>query len=123
MSRTAFLMYHRVGGPAPGHDPRYVVREEAFRAQMEGLRAGGYAVTSVGAFLAEPENTMPRVVLTFDDGSDTDWTFVAPLLAEYQFGATFYVVPGYFGRAGFLSETSLVDLARRRFEIGSHSMT
>ena len=34
------------------------------------------------------------VVLTFDDGNKSDVTFVAPLLQEYGFKATFFIIEG-----------------------------
>ena len=34
------------------------------------------------------------VVLTFDDGNKSDFAYVAPLLQEYGFGASFYVTEG-----------------------------
>ena len=34
------------------------------------------------------------VVLTFDDGSRSDLEFVAPMLREHQFSATFFVNRG-----------------------------
>jgi peptidoglycan/xylan/chitin deacetylase (PgdA/CDA1 family) len=39
------------------------------------------------------------IVLTFDDACESHFRFVAPLLKQYGFGATFYVCefPGMFG--------------------------
>ena len=34
------------------------------------------------------------VALTFDDGPKSQYAFVAPLLKEYGFNATFYVTEG-----------------------------
>ena len=34
------------------------------------------------------------VVFTFDDGTRSNGEFVAPLLARYGFGATFYITEG-----------------------------
>ena len=33
------------------------------------------------------------VVLTFDDDNKSDFTYVAPLLKQYGFSATFYIRP------------------------------
>ena len=122
MGGTPYLMYHRIGAP-DGRLDRYTVSEASFRAQLNYLHLCNFEVLSVGAALARPTNGRPRVVLTFDDGCDTDLLTAAPLLADHGFGATFYVVPGLFGQPGYLTEDGVRELARMGFEIGSHSLT
>jgi peptidoglycan/xylan/chitin deacetylase (PgdA/CDA1 family) len=114
-------MYHQVGEPADA-ERRYVVTERAFDAQMESLSEGGFEVVSVGGALAAP-SSRPRVVLTFDDGSASDRLFAADRLRARGFGATFYAVPGLFGRPGFLTAAQARELVDMGFEVGSHSMT
>jgi peptidoglycan/xylan/chitin deacetylase (PgdA/CDA1 family) len=122
MSGSPFLMYHRVGAPIDPVDP-YTVGEHAFAGHLQRLRAAGYEVTDVGTALERAPGTRPRVVLTFDDGADSDLTVAAPLLRERGFGATFYVVPGLLGRRAFLTAAGVRELASMGFEIGSHSLT
>jgi peptidoglycan/xylan/chitin deacetylase (PgdA/CDA1 family) len=42
------------------------------------------------------ENHSParNAVLTFDDGHKSDHAFVAPILQEFGFGATFFITEG-----------------------------
>jgi peptidoglycan/xylan/chitin deacetylase (PgdA/CDA1 family) len=64
------------------------------------------------------------VVLTFDDACISHYTFVAPLLKKYGFGATFYVCefPGMFGDpTKSLSWSQIKELAEMGFEIGNHT--
>ena len=64
------------------------------------------------------------VVLTFDDGSRSDLEFVAPLLREHQFSATFFV-----NRSGgaperprdYLNWAEIAQLHALGFEIGNHT--
>jgi peptidoglycan/xylan/chitin deacetylase (PgdA/CDA1 family) len=63
------------------------------------------------------------VVVTFDDGAESDYTVAAPLLLEHGFGATFYVVPGLLGHAGYMTAAQLRELHAMGFEVGSHSLT
>ena len=65
----------------------------------------------------------PRVVLTFDDGCETDLLAAAPMLREAGYNATFYVTAGHVGRRGYLSTAQVRELAAQRFDIGCHSMT
>lgn len=131
--RTVFLMYHEIEAPgralcetAPGY-LRYVVKESEFSRQLECLRASGCDGVSVGEALDGAldgiEGRGPRLAITFDDGCETDWVVAAPLLAEFGFNATFYVIAGNVGSPGYLSATQLRQLAGAGFEIGCHSMT
>lgn len=126
---TVYLMYHEIEQPGralasrePGY-VRYVVGEADFRAQLHALRSGGFRGLSVGQHLAATGSAEKQVVITFDDGCASDLLTAAPLLAEAGFGATFYVVTGFLGRPGFLTEAQVRELAGAGFEIGSHSVS
>jgi peptidoglycan/xylan/chitin deacetylase (PgdA/CDA1 family) len=129
MNRLAYLMYHEIEVPGRarvGEEPgyvRYVVEEATFRAQIERIRADGLRGISVGDAMADPDARAARVVITFDDGAETDLVVAAPILREAGFGATFYVTVDHLDRRGFLSEAQLRELADQGFEIGSHAMT
>ena len=127
--RTVFLMYHEIeaAGRAlcdsePGY-VRYVVSEAALRHQLAHLQAGGYSGISVGQALAATLQHEPVVAITFDDGCETDALIAAPLLAQFGFKATFYVIVGRVGLRGYLSPAQLRELSAAGFEIGCHSMT
>jgi peptidoglycan/xylan/chitin deacetylase (PgdA/CDA1 family) len=122
VSGIPYLMYHRIGAPE-GREDRYTVKEGAFRAHLNYLQLCGYDATSVGNALGRPESQRPQIVLTFDDGCESDLAVAAPLLADHGFKATFYVVPGLLGRPGQLTKQGVVELASLGFEIGSHSLT
>ena len=126
--RTVFLMYHEIEAagralcePEPGY-ARYAVSEAALRHQLAHLQAVGTSGISVGQALAADSHE-PAVVITFDDGCETDALIAAPLLAEFGFKATFYVIAGRVGLRGHLSPTQLRELSAAGFEIGCHSMT
>jgi len=64
------------------------------------------------------------VVLTFDDAVKSHRTFVAPLLKELGFGATFFVTHRWMGdAANFMSWDEIGEIHRMGFEIGNHSWT
>jgi len=126
---TVYLMYHELQLPAREHCQklggytRYVVREADFRAQVRWLNEGGWSGLSVGEALRDMDRGRQRIVITFDDGCETDLLAAAPLLKEARFNATFYVVAGFVGRAGYLSREQVRQLSDLDFEIGCHSMT
>lgn len=122
-----FLMYHELeipGRPLCQSDPgyiRYILSQDDFSAQMRFLQQSGRQGISVGSALAGADHR--SVVVTFDDGSETDLLTAAPILRELGFGATFYVTAGFVGRRGYLSQEQLRELAAAGFEVGCHSMT
>jgi peptidoglycan/xylan/chitin deacetylase (PgdA/CDA1 family) len=124
---TAFLMYHEL--TVPGRTPcetspgylRYAVDSGVFDTQLDWLSDGDFVGASVGAALANGLDAPRQVVLTFDDGCETDVETAAPLLAARGFGATFFVVAGWVGRRGFMSAGQVRRLADAGFEVGSHS--
>ena len=64
-----------------------------------------------------------KVVITFDDGCETDLTVAAPLLQRANFTATFYITLGFLGRTGYLIPRQVRELSDAGFDIGCHSMT
>src|SRR6185503_1775355 len=64
------------------------------------------------------------VVLTFDDAVKSHRTFVAPLLKELGFGATFFVTHRWMADgANFMTWEDIAEIHRMGFEIGNHSWT
>src|SRR5688500_18738093 len=64
------------------------------------------------------------VVLTFDDASASHATYVAPLLQQYGFGATFFVCefpPDFKDKTKYMSWEQIRQLHKRGFEIASHT--
>ncbi|MFN2511743.1 MAG: polysaccharide deacetylase family protein [Pyrinomonadaceae bacterium] len=142
MTDAVFLMYHELEAPgrptvqnAAGY-MRYVLSAEDFRRHLTHLTATGQRGASVGEALAamneqatagaSPANAgqpRPRVVITFDDGCESDLLLAAPLLGEAGCNATFYIVTGFTGQRGYMNEKQVRELSEMGFEIGSHSKT
>lgn len=123
-----YLMYHEL--QPPGHILcqnesgylRYVLRRDEFQTQLALLSEHGFKGLSVSQDRTGDHHGR-AVVITFDDGCETDLTVAAPLLLSRGFNATFYLVAGFVGRSGYLSAAQAGELAGMGFEIGCHSMT
>jgi peptidoglycan/xylan/chitin deacetylase (PgdA/CDA1 family) len=121
-------MYHELEPPGhvlcqnqPGY-VRYVLRQDEFQTQLALLSEFGWRGLNVSQDRAS-DHPDPGVVITFDDGCETDLTVAAPLLLSRGFNATFYLVAGFVGHQGYLSAAQATELAELGFEIGCHSMT
>ncbi len=68
---------------------------------------------------------VPRewVVLTFDDGNESDHAHALPILARHGFGATFFVCGHRVGRRGGLESSMIREMHGAGMHIGSHAMT
>lgn len=126
---TPILMYHELSLPGrtlcsmdAGY-VRYVVPEPVFRAQMAHIKERGIRGVSVSQWIEFPVASVPRVVVTFDDGCETDLIAAAPILLEHGFNATCYLTVDFLGRPGFLTHAQVRELAATGVEIGCHSMS
>jgi peptidoglycan/xylan/chitin deacetylase (PgdA/CDA1 family) len=119
------LMYHEIEAPgrpvvdgAPGY-LRYVVRLDDFRAQLDQIVSAGLRGLSLSQALRD--GSSPSVVITFDDGCESDWLVAAPELHARGLGATFYITTGFLGRRGYLTRSQVRELADAGFDIGCHT--
>jgi peptidoglycan/xylan/chitin deacetylase (PgdA/CDA1 family) len=124
---TLYLMYHELetsGRPLCHSEPgyvRYVLDEQHFREQIDWLRKEGMRGLSVSDSLAEHH---PRgIVITFDDGCESDLSIAAQVLKNADFAATFYITLGFLGQPGHLVPRQVRELGDAGFDIGCHSMT
>ncbi len=121
-------MYHGVivdaGDVPPGRErgaAAYDVGLEAFIAQMDRLREGGWRTPALEDLGVEEDGR--RVLLTFDDGEKNHRDRVLPVLEERGFLAAFFIITDRIGRPGYMTAGDLRYLNRRGMTIGSHGRT
>jgi peptidoglycan/xylan/chitin deacetylase (PgdA/CDA1 family) len=131
------LAYHGVGRYPRELDPRHLmVDPERFRRQIETIRRRGYRFVPLLEFAGRlaPDAAPPDrlCAVTFDDGTVDQLELVAPLLADLEVPATYFVCPGLLGDPHFSFPAAAgvrmmrVDELRRlaalpMTEIGSHT--
>ncbi|MFO7322727.1 MAG: polysaccharide deacetylase family protein [Chloroflexota bacterium] len=99
--RVPILMYHYVS-PLPENADEYrrelTISPDTFRAHLEYLFFEGFTPISLydldEALLTGRELPAKPVVLTFDDGYIDHYTHVFPLLKQYGFTGTFFIITG-----------------------------
>jgi peptidoglycan/xylan/chitin deacetylase (PgdA/CDA1 family) len=116
------LTYHRVADADA--DP-FSVPPRDFGEQMR-LLAETKAVLPLHealTFLGRGEMGVPRVVLTFDDGTSDFLEEALPVLSRFGLPATLYVSPGLVGRRGYLGWNDLASVAESSgVSLGSHGL-
>ena len=90
------LMYHHV---LPGHNNELSISPERLREQWAYLAAEGYTALSLSAFLdiaAGKQDNYPEksFLISFDDGYKDNLTYAYPLLQEFNWQATFFIIAG-----------------------------
>jgi peptidoglycan/xylan/chitin deacetylase (PgdA/CDA1 family) len=126
--RVPILMYHRIVPVTEAGDslPGLVVTPQRFAAQMDGLAAAGWHTITMAALGADLQAGIrpaaKSFVITFDDGYDDGYTYALPILQAHGYVATFYVIPGRFDRAAFLTSDHVRALAAAGMDIGDHTL-
>lgn len=123
------LVYHyvrNVRNPFDVLGQRLSVTPEEFAAQMDLLRRSGAHAITLGDLVAvlRGDAVLPAhpVVLTFDDGYEDFLLNALPVLQRDRLCATLFAVPGFLGRASYLTEAQLREVAAAGVRIGAHTM-
>src|SRR5439155_24722589 len=114
------------------HSKRMLARTQSLPLSIGALRGrlclrlfavALFALWRCVAFGASAQSVPDRVVvLTFDDAVKSHRTFVAPLLKELGFGATFFVTHKWMDdRTNFMTWEDISEIHQMGFEIGNHS--
>jgi peptidoglycan/xylan/chitin deacetylase (PgdA/CDA1 family) len=124
------LIYHSVREYLPRDTPtdrQYIITPETLEAELSFLRDRGFVSVSfdqleahirAGAPLPEP-----AVIISFDDGWESQYLRALPLLRKYGFTATFYIFTNGIDRPHFMTRAQLKELLADGMAIGSHSVS
>lgn len=123
------LVYHSVRESVQSisaFDRQFEVTPSQFDRQMAYLENEGYESISFSELVAafSGEFTLPErpVIITMDDGRETQFVNAVPILEARGFTATFYVFTNSIDREGYLSTEQIRLLHDRGHEIGSHTV-
>lgn len=137
MLKAIILMYHNIDVPPKGaRIPNLFVTPRMFRFQMWYLRAAGFKVVSIQNMLDSVSRGDLRrdlVAITFDDGYVDFYTNAFPVLKQYGYPSTVYVVSGLVGKDStwdskneyfvkpLMDAKTILEISRHGVEIGSHT--
>jgi len=99
----------------------YGLDQRVFRRQMLALNKAGAQTRCPWAELAAPGPH--RLLITFDDGHQSNFELALPVLEELGLMAIFFITSDWIGRKDFLDEEQILGLRRAGMLIGSHGVT
>jgi peptidoglycan/xylan/chitin deacetylase (PgdA/CDA1 family) len=99
--RVPILMYHHIDNPAPSADvfrQDLSVTPKDFETQLRYLKQEGYesiTLNDLVLHLTMGKALPPKpIILTFDDGYADAYTHAYPLLQQFGFAGTFFLISG-----------------------------
>jgi peptidoglycan/xylan/chitin deacetylase (PgdA/CDA1 family) len=126
------LMYHYVSTLPPDADDYRIgltVEPDLFRAHLQYLYDAGYTTTSLyelneALLIGTPLPPKP-VILTFDDGYIDHYATVFPILKEFGFTGTFFIITGRADTddPNYLSWGQIQEMASAGMSMESHTKT
>lgn len=97
------LAYHCISN---NYKDDYTVTPSLFYSQMAWLQRAGYRAVSVEEGLEQFDNKK-LICLTFDDGYEDNYINALPVLKEFDFTGTLYLVPDYIGLSNVWDQPKL----------------
>lgn len=119
------VMFHRV--EAVGEYKPNSINPKTFEFQMEYLAQHQYNVIPlselVEAIRSNKQLPPKTAVITFDDGTEDNYTIAFPVLKKYNFPATIFMVSGFIDHEGFLKKTQILEMKDSVINFQSHTKT
>ena len=112
------FIFHRITDGAP--DNWADVNKFFFKAFIDDALNQNNSFASINQWYEKGEGNL---CLTFDDGNLSDFGNVFPVLGDRGIKASFFIVPDFVGKKGFMNWSHIIELHKYGMEIGSHSLS
>lgn len=124
-TKVPILMYHNLLESSDAGDGLNVSKE-AFDDQMYQLKAYGYNTITFNNLYEHYMNGSPLpenpVIISFDDGYESNYTIGYPILKKYSFNACIFIITNAIGNKGYLGESQLKEITSSGvIDIQNHS--
>ena len=139
MTKAIILMYHSIDRPPKGTKiPNLYVTPRMFRFQMGYLKMAGFSVIPLQDLLSrvsEGDSSSNLAAITFDDGFQDFYTNAYPILNQYGYPSTVYVVTDLVAKNNswdvknetivkpLMDWDTLREISKNGVRIGSHTLS
>lgn len=118
------LCYHDVTSNNPDNNG-LLISPEKFKEQLQYLKDNNYTPITLDELYDYLRNNkeIPEkpVVITFDDGYKGNYEYAYPILKEFKFPATMFVIANYVGGSDFMTTEQIKEMSNNGIEIESHT--
>lgn len=119
------LMYHHIKEPLSPKRDRIdyglSVTPSSFNQQMSSLASHGFSTIAVDQIFKPDQNK--KISLTFDDGYKDIITNAYPIMQQYNYTGTVFIITAFIGRDGYLSSDDIKQLLASGWTLGSHTVS
>ena len=109
------LCYHDVTPNNPNNN-ELLVNPEKFKEQLQYLKDNNYTPITLDELYDYLRNNKPipekPVVITIDDGYKGNYEYAYPLLKEFKFPATIFVISNYVGAQDYMTAEQLKEMSK-----------
>ena len=127
MNKIPVLAYHGlINEVVDGDRNKYNIPIETFIQQMRLLNELNYRTVTLNDTIGRHHDALdtPRIMITFDDGHESNFIHALPILEKYRFKAIFFITTGLIGQQkGFMNWQQITELNNKGQEIQSHGHT
>lgn len=119
------LLYHALYDKETNRE-RYAISRREFESHAKYLVESGFESLSLDEFFdvqQTPSVGIKKIVITFDDGNESDYSIAFPILKKYGLRATFFVTVRRISQSKFIGWPQLVEMAENGMSIQSHGLT
>lgn len=117
------LMYHDLTKEKVKN--AYMIKEGDFQDHMEFIKSHHYHTILIDEyyqFLTNPSVQLPEkcVIITFDDGHESDCEIALPILKKLDLKATFFITTDWIGLPGYMTGLQINKLKDAGMSVQSH---
>lgn len=108
---TIYLMFHDVYETSPNESGFCGIGPNLYKIDKQKFLS----------YVELASKSSQNFIFTFDDGGDSFYNEIAPILEKKGKRGLFFIATKFIGQKGFLTSEQIADLDRRGHIIGSHS--